>query len=133
MDEAWYYVKPRKWFVDQTATERRLNSVIWWDVRDDTGAEHVIEQRGGNVRVRVYVQPRASRTEIMGEHGNALKVRLAAPPVDGAANEALVRHLAKQVGVAVSRVRVLNGEAARTKIVEFDDVDVTAVRRGLLG
>jgi uncharacterized protein len=96
-------------------------------------AERVIEQRDGSVRVRVYVQPRASRTEIVGEHGNALKVRLAAPPVDGAANEALVRHLAKRVGVAASRVRLLSGDTARTKIVEFDDMDASAVRRALVG
>ena len=96
-------------------------------------AEPAIEQAGGSVRVRVYAQPRASRTEIVGRHGDALKVRLAAPPVDGAANDELVRYLAKQMGVAASRVRVLSGAAGRTKIVAIDDVDTAAVRRALLG
>lgn len=93
----------------------------------------MIEQRVGSVLVRVYAQPRASRTVIVGEHGDALKVRVAAPPVDGAANEELVRYIAKRVGVAASRVRVLSGETGRTKVVEIDDADASAVRRALLG
>lgn len=92
----------------------------------------MIEGRDGSVRVRVYVQPRASRTEIVGQHGDTLKVRLAAPPVDGAANAELVRHLAKRIGVPVSRVRVLSGATGRTKTVEIDDVDLSAVRQALL-
>lgn len=93
----------------------------------------VITQRAGCVHVRVRAQPRASRTEIVGEHDGALKVRLAAPPVDGAANEELIRHIAKRVGVAPSRVRVLTGDTGRSKVVEIDDVEVSAVRDALLG
>ena len=93
----------------------------------------MITQRGGAVHVRVHAQPRASRTEIVGEHDGALKIRLAAPPVDGAANEELVRHVAKRVGVARSRVRVLTGDTSRAKVVEIDDADATAVREALLG
>jgi uncharacterized protein len=73
------------------------------------------------------------RTEIVGPYGDALKVRLAAPPVVGAANEELIHSIAKRVGVAASRVRVLRGETGRRKLVEIDDVDVPAVRRALLG
>lgn len=93
----------------------------------------MIEQRGSAVRVRVRAQPRASRTEIVGEHDGALKVRLAAPPVDGAANSELVRHIAKRVGVPHSRVQVLSGDTGRSKVVEIEDVDASAVRRALLG
>lgn len=93
----------------------------------------MITQRGGSVHVRVRAQPRASRTEIVGEHDGALKIRLAAPPVDGAANDELIGHIAKRVGVARSRVRVLSGDTGRSKVVEIDDVDATAVRAALLG
>ncbi len=85
--------------------------------------------RDGGVRVTVHVQPRAARTELAGVHGTALKVRLNAPPVDGAANDALVRFLAERFGVPRRAVRVVSGHAARTKIVELDGVEVDAVRR----
>ena len=93
----------------------------------------VIEQKHGAVRVRVRVQPRASRTEIVGEHDGALKVRIAAPPVDGAANGELIRYLAKTLGIARSRVRVLGGGTGRTKVIEIDEMDAPVVRRALLG
>jgi uncharacterized protein (TIGR00251 family) len=92
----------------------------------------VFEQRNESVRVRIRVQPRASRTEIAGEHDGALKVRVAAPPVDGAANEELVRFIAKRMGVAQSRVRVTTGETGRSKVIEIDGVDVHSVRMALL-
>jgi hypothetical protein len=90
-----------------------------------------IEQRGDAVRLTVRVQPRASRSEIAGVHGDALRVRLAAPPVDGEANLELVRFLARQVGISRSRVRIVTGETARLKVVEFEDVQVDAVRAAL--
>ena len=93
----------------------------------------MITQRDGSVHVRVRAQPRASRTEIVGEHDGALKIRLAAPPVDGAANEELIRHIAKRLGVARSRVRVLTGDTGRSKVVEIDGVEAVAVRDALLG
>jgi uncharacterized protein (TIGR00251 family) len=84
------------------------------------------------VRLDVYVQPRASKTEIVGTHDGALKIRLAAPPVDGAANAALVEFIARRLGVAKGAVRVVNGQANRRKIVEIDDVpaDVVAAKLG---
>jgi len=90
-----------------------------------------IEQRGGAVRVAVRAQPRASRNEIVGEHGGALKVRLAAPPVEGAANEELVRFLARTLSVPASAVRIVAGERGRNKIVEVDGLDAESVRRAL--
>ena len=92
----------------------------------------MIEQRGSTVRVRVRVQPRASRTEVAGEYDGALKVRVAAPPVDGAANDELVRFIARRVGVAQSRIRIVSGDAGRSKILEIEGADVTSVRRALL-
>jgi uncharacterized protein (TIGR00251 family) len=89
---------------------------------------HIIE-RGTSVRFRVRVQPRASQSEIVGLHGNALKVRLSAPPVDGAANIALVELLAAALGVSRAAVRVVAGATARSKIVEVDGVHSEHVRR----
>jgi uncharacterized protein (TIGR00251 family) len=84
-------------------------------------------------RVVVHVQPRARRTEVAGLHGDAVKLRLAAPPVYGAANEELVRFVAERLGVARSAVRVAAGATSRRKTVEVDGVDGEAARRLLLG
>jgi uncharacterized protein (TIGR00251 family) len=91
-----------------------------------------IEARSGGVAFEVRVQPRASRTEVAGTHGEAVKIRLAAPPVEGAANAALAAFLAKQLGVSKSAVRIVKGERGRNKVVEVDGVtraDVQALLR----
>lgn len=88
-----------------------------------------IEQRGSVVRIPVRAQPRASRSEIAGEHDGALRVRLAAPPVEGAANDELVRLLARVLGVPRSAVRVVAGQRGRTKLVEVEGVDAAAALR----
>lgn len=86
-----------------------------------------VSESNGRVRFAVRVQPRASRTEIAGTHGDALKVRLSAPPVDGAANEALVNFLAEIFAVGRRDVRILAGESSRSKIVEIDGITGRAV------
>ena len=63
----------------------------------------------------LYVQPGAKRTEVVGEHGGALKLRLAAPPVDGKANAELIRFLADAFGVPAKNVQLLRGATSRTK------------------
>ena len=80
------------------------------------------------VRFSVRVQPRASKTELAGIHGDALKIRLSAPPVDGAANDALVDFLAETFAVPRRNVRILSGESSRSKIVEIDGINERAVR-----
>jgi uncharacterized protein (TIGR00251 family) len=87
-----------------------------------------VEARGSSVRVSVHVQPRATRSEIVGLHGAALKVRLHAPPVDGAANQALIALLAERLGVARRSVRVVAGLSSRAKTVEVDGTTEAAVR-----
>jgi uncharacterized protein len=87
-----------------------------------------IETKGTVVRVAVHVQPRASRSEIVGLHGAALKVRLQAPPVDGAANEALVALLSERLGVPRRAVRVVSGATSREKTVEVHGTTEDAVR-----
>jgi uncharacterized protein (TIGR00251 family) len=76
----------------------------------------------------VHVQPRASRSEVVGLHGEALKVRLHAPPVDGAANEALVQLLADQLGVPRRAVRIVAGGTSRAKTVEIEGTTEAVVR-----
>lgn len=90
-----------------------------------------IYEKDDTVFIHVYVQPRASRTEVVGPHGDALKIRLAAPPVDGAANEELIRFLAKLLGTSVSRVSVVSGESSRQKVVAVEGVDRAAVESAL--
>lgn len=72
--------------------------------------------RSGTV-LDLHVAPNAKRTQCMGLHGAALRIRLAAPPVDGAANEALQRWLADQLGLARQAVSLVRGDSARLKQV----------------
>ncbi len=84
-------------------------------------------------RLVVHVVPRARRTETAGVHGDAIRVRLAAPPVDGAANAELVRFVAKRLGVARGAVRIAAGSRGRRKTVVIDGVPAEPARRALLG
>lgn len=74
------------------------------------------------VRFAVRVQPRASKNEVVGAHGTALKIRVQAPPVDGAANDALVSFLADLLGVSRRSVRIISGDSSRNKTLEIDGV-----------
>lgn len=73
----------------------------------------------GDLTLRLRIQPRASRDEIVGPHGDALKVRITAPPVEGKANAHLLKLLAKAFGVARSDVTLLSGETGREKRVRI--------------
>jgi uncharacterized protein len=92
----------------------------------------VIRPTATGVRLRLRVQPRAANTRVAGVLGDQLRVRLAASPVDGAANDALVRFLAEALGVARGAVRVVSGAACRNKVVEVDGVGLDAARARLL-
>jgi len=86
---------------------------------------------GTDVRLTLHIQPRASRTEVVGPHGEALKIRLAAPPVDGAANEALVGFLAEQLGVVRAAIILAAGSTGRRKVVVVKGVGTEWVRARL--
>ncbi|NUP71731.1 MAG: YggU family protein [Gemmatimonadaceae bacterium] len=86
------------------------------------------ERRGASIRVRVHVQPRASRSEVVGRHGTALKVRVHAPPVDGAANDAVISLLSAQLGVPRRAIRIVSGAASRAKTVDIEGTTEAAVR-----
>lgn len=82
-------------------------------------------------RIAVRVQPRARRDEIAGERDGALLVRVTAPPVEGKANDAVRRLLAKRLGIAPGRVSVVRGGSSRDKLVEIDGMDEGTARRAL--
>jgi uncharacterized protein (TIGR00251 family) len=81
------------------------------------------------VRIRVRLTPRAARDEIAGWRDDTLRVRVTAPPIDGRANDALVRLLADALGVPRSRVGVVSGAASRDKTVAIDGLSHEDVRR----
>lgn len=84
----------------------------------------------GGIALTVRVQPSATRSEVAGELGGALKVRLAAPPVDGRANDALVEFLSELLVIPRRSIRITRGLASRTKQVEILGIDPpTAVGR----
>jgi uncharacterized protein (TIGR00251 family) len=70
-----------------------------------------------SVVIAIHVQPRAARTEVVGMHGDAVKIRIKAPPVDGAANDELVRLVATRLGVRRRDVEIVGGATARAKRV----------------
>ncbi|NLV30661.1 MAG: YggU family protein [Acidobacteria bacterium] len=76
-----------------------------------------IRETAEGVEVRLHVQPRAKRTEIAGTHNRALKLKVAAPPVDDAANHAVIRFLASVLGVARSSIAIAAGTKSRDKTV----------------
>jgi hypothetical protein len=79
----------------------------------------VYSVRDGEVVFRVHVVPRSSRSEVVGEHNGSLRVKIAAPPVDGAANDELIRALAKTFKVSRSAVRIVSGQSGRTKQISI--------------
>ena len=72
------------------------------------------------VRLTLHVQPGARRTEVAGLHGDALKIRLAAPPVDGKANATLIAFVADRLGTAKSAVTLKSGQTSRRKIIAIE-------------
>jgi uncharacterized protein len=83
-------------------------------------------------RLTVKVHPRARRSAIAGRFGEAWKLDLAAPPVDGKANEECVRFFAELAGVPKSRVRIVTGATSRMKVVEIEGIAQDALERLLL-
>ena len=82
-------------------------------------------------RIAVKVHPRAPRTHVTGRLGDAWKLALAAPPVDGKANDECIRYLAELAGVPRSQVRLIAGATNRNKVVEIEGVAQEALERRL--
>ena len=87
-----------------------------------------VTEKNGRVRFSVRVQPRASKDEVVGVHGDAIKIRLTAPPVDGAANDKLVIFLSELFAVGRNSIMIVSGEASRSKVVEISGLTERAVR-----
>jgi len=83
-----------------------------------------VKEEHDSIFFTVRIVPRASKIEIVGSHGGALKIRVAAPPVDGAANSELVKLLSKTFGVSRNAVEILSGQSARTKQVKIAGVNL---------
>ena len=83
--------------------------------------------------VDIRVIPRASRTRVDGTRGGALLIRLAAPPVDGAANDALIAFLADALALPRRNISILSGEKSRDKRIRIEGMDEPAARTRLLG
>lgn len=79
----------------------------------------------------LHIQPGAKKTEVAGLHGDALKIRLAAPPVDGKANEALVAFVAKTLGVPKASVELVSGQTSRAKRLRVAGVAAAAAEAAL--
>jgi uncharacterized protein len=79
----------------------------------------------------VRLQPRARANEIVGERGGVIVVRVTAPPVDGRANDALCRLIAKRAGIGVRRVSVLRGAGGREKVLSVEGIGVEELRMAL--
>lgn len=81
--------------------------------------DYLAEGRDGAVLIRVYAQPKASRTRIAGLHGEAVKVAVTSPPVDGKANAAILTYLAELFGVAKRDVVLVTGQSSRQKTFQI--------------
>jgi uncharacterized protein (TIGR00251 family) len=84
-----------------------------------------IESVAGGILLRLWIQPKASKSRVTGLHGDPprIRIQIAAPPVDGAANEELLRFLKKALGVPFSSLRIVRGETSKLKDVECLGID----------
>jgi uncharacterized protein (TIGR00251 family) len=90
-----------------------------------------LKTQGALVYLRCKVQPRASKNELAGASGDELKIKITAPPVDSAANNALVQFLARALGCPRSTVRIVRGETSRHKLVSITGMPIEEIQRRL--
>lgn len=97
-------------------------------VAHDGNEQNSLQGMSLSTRVTVYIQPRAKRTEVAGRHGSDPKIRVAAPPVDQAANEALLAFIAQKLGVRRRDVRLIAGAISRRKVLEIDGMTAEQIQ-----
>jgi uncharacterized protein (TIGR00251 family) len=86
-----------------------------------------ITEKDGSVSFNVCVVPRSSKSEVVGEHYRSLKVKITAPPVDGAANAELVKVLAKHFGVPRANIHIVSGPTSKNKRIKIENLSQSAV------
>ncbi len=86
-----------------------------------------VEEKNGGVTFRIRVSPRAKRDQIGGAHDGALKISVTAPPVDGAANAAIIALLAKRLKVPKRAITILRGDTGRDKLLHIEGIPPTAI------
>ncbi len=92
---------------------------------------HSCQVSKGDAQIEVRLRPRGKGDELLGMEGGVLRARVSAPPVDGKANRALCKLIAKRVGVAPSRVSVVRGERSRDKVVRVEGLESRALEKAL--
>jgi len=85
-----------------------------------------VKTQDGTITLTIYVQPGAKHNEIIGIHGDAIKIKLATPAIEGRANKALVRYIAKLFAVPLSQVTVKRGAKSRHKVIEISGSQIEA-------
>ena len=96
--------------------------------QDDTSP---ITSREGGCAIALYASPRASRTQVCGLHDGRVKLQVAAPPVDGAANEAIIVFLASTLGVSKSAITLASGQTGKRKLAHVTGVTPDDARAAL--
>ncbi|MDR1367190.1 MAG: DUF167 domain-containing protein [Candidatus Accumulibacter sp.] len=86
-------------------------------------------ENGKTAALMLHIQPGSKKTEIAGTHGDALKIRLSAPPADGKANDALIAFLADRIGIAKSAILLKSGKTSRRKRIEISALPPDARER----
>jgi len=84
-----------------------------------------------DLTIKIYLQPKASKNEIVGPYRDGIKVRVTAPPVEGKANEALLRFLALSLDLSLSQVEILKGHHSREKVLRLSGIDLSLVTQRL--
>ena len=90
--------------------------------------DYLAGQQDGSLALTVYIQPRASRTRISGLHGDALKLCITAPPVEGRANRAVVEYIANLFKIPKKSVTITSGLQSRTKRLTINNISLAAAR-----
>lgn len=81
-----------------------------------------LTEKSGCLFINIHLQPRASKNEIVGIHGDSLKVRLTSPPVEGAANSHVIEFFAKRLGIQKSNITIVSGEKSRHKTLKIEGI-----------
>jgi uncharacterized protein (TIGR00251 family) len=90
-----------------------------------------LKQTNNGVLVQIHIQPNAKKSEISGLHGESLKIRIHSPPVDGEANEALLKFLSQTIGTALHNITLLRGQKSRQKQVLIKEKSFTEIAAAL--